>query len=90
MSFSFTAGGTQQQAISSLVKVTHHDELGQAAADLLIKAVGSGPDEVVDEKRPHYSASAYGHSGHGSLPSLSVSLGVTYVPVPEPEEPAGS
>ena len=85
MTFSITAGGTQQEALKSLSAVTQHDELEKAAADLLIQAIGSGPSEVVDGKYPHYSASAYGHhpQAGGGLPSLSISLGVTYVPVPQ-------
>ena len=85
MTFSITAGGTQQDALTSLARLSLADELGRATADLLIQAITSGPSEVVDGKYPHYSASAYGHSPQpgGGLPSLSVSLGVTYVPVPE-------
>jgi hypothetical protein len=84
MTFSITAGGTQQEALKSLAAVTQHDELGKAAADLLIQAIGSGPAEVLDGKYPHYSASAYGHHPQpgGGLPALSISLGVTYVPAP--------
>ena len=51
MTFSITAGGTQQEALKSLAAVTQHDELGKAAADLLIQAIGSGPAEVQFIKR---------------------------------------
>lgn len=84
MTFSITADGDRDETLRSLAKVTHADELGQWAADLLIKAIGSGPDELLDGRRPHYSASAFGHYAvpGGALPSLSISLGVTYVPIP--------
>jgi len=84
MTFSISASGTKQQAIDSLSKHVHHDELGAAITQVLVDAITAGPDEVLDGKQPIYSVSGSGHHATPSspTPSLSISLYCSYQPVP--------
>ncbi len=74
MSFSFSAGGTREQAVGSLQGLdfsqAYSDKLGAEIRDLLVEKLGDS-DGNPDLR---YDVSAYGHAGQGSILSLNVAV----------------
>lgn len=82
MSFSFTVGGTKEQALNSLAGVSVNDDpLGEEAVKLARSAISNDKTEPdSDEHEVRYSFTASGHSADDSLPYLNVQFLVAYGP----------
>ena len=94
MSFSFAAAGRKDDVLTQLDAV-RGDALATETAGLLarhVQAAGTEhtyTDEHGIERAMGYIVEASGHSGHGSLPSLSLSMKVVYFPVTGADSIAG-
>ena len=71
MSFSYSAGGSRDETVSSLAKAPASDGFGSDLRDLLVKYL----KEAADTPGLRYKVNAHGHSGAGSLLTLSATVG---------------
>jgi hypothetical protein len=90
MSFSFTAAGHKDQVLAQLATVKS-DGIANEAAELITRHLAGSTEHTWTDQNGTgmamgYIVEASGHSGHGSSPSLTLSLKPVYLPVlPAPE-----
>jgi hypothetical protein len=74
MSFSYSAGGTRDEAVSSLDNLdfsqAHSDKVGQGVRDLLVTHL----NEADGNTDVRYDVQASGHAGTGQILSLNVTV----------------
>lgn len=77
MSFSFTAGGTPAETLSSLKAITPEqlgfDVMGADIRDLLVKHIEGGSQNL-ESNYQVYHVAASGHSGPSAVVTLRVNL----------------
>lgn len=77
MSFSFSAGGTPEQTLSSLKAFTPEqlgfDVMGADVRDLLVKHIEGGSQKLESDYQVYHVVAA-GHSGPGAAITLRVNL----------------
>lgn len=85
MSFGFNAGGTAEETVSSLQKLTAaelgNDRLGIAARDLIISAITSAGNLDETSRQVYVVRAAGQHSDSGPVTfSMSIELGNRHTP----------
>lgn len=85
MSFSFQAAGHKDQVLAQLATVKS-DGIGNEVAEMLSRHIAAGQEHTWTGEngtvhQMGYIVEASGHSGHGSAPTLNVSLKAVYLPV---------
>jgi hypothetical protein len=83
MSFGMNARGTRDEVCASLDALTDaqlgNDGLGHDLRDLFVEYLTAGTD-LEDPSDQRYSVNASGHSGRGSVVTLTVTIGL--IPFP--------